>query len=138
MSEATLRTLYGKPAGGTYVVYSGVVIAISDKVRAGACELTISGRVGEPELMTIFDEVVPVASRGAELHDLDLFAGPSGGGYQAVKDYEKVAITYMVVGPDLIASPAAFITFKSKSCDGRRAQNNRSKGFSVTHDTQPK
>jgi hypothetical protein len=131
VSQKKLRNRYGPPLHGSYSLRAGVSMSASDGPRDQACVLTISGQLPESELLAIFDELVPVAARGKELNSLLFSEWASGTGLQSVKDYEKVSLVYFLPGRDIVANPAAFITFKSKSC-ATAAREARATGFRIT------
>jgi hypothetical protein len=133
VSETSLRTLYGKPVNGSYIVRPGITIAVTDGPKGEACVLTISGPITEPELTTIIDQAVPAASRGLGLRSMIDCVGAC----QSIREYEKLTVSFAVMAGQ-IARPAAIITFKSKSCE-HRAREARAGGFSITRlPTSPK
>jgi len=133
VSEKKLRNQYGKPSNGSYTLRTRVSMSTSDGPRGKACVLTISGQLTETELIAIFDDLVATGARGAELNSLGIAAGPNGTGLQWVRDYEKVSLVYFQPGRDRVVNPAAFITFKSKSCAAAREA--QTTGFKITKQT---
>ena len=125
VSEASLRSLYGKPVDGSYVVRPGVTIATSAGLKGEACVLTIWGPTTEAELMAIVDQAVPPASRGLALGGVLECMGIC----KSTREYERVTVSSFVKAGQT-ASLAAIVISKSKSCEGR-AREARAQNFSI-------
>jgi hypothetical protein len=131
VSETSLRSLYGKPVNGSYIVRPGATIATADGSKGEACVLTIWGPTTEKELIAIVDQAVPAVSRGLAVQSLIECTGAC----QSIRDYERVTVSSAVIGGQS-ANPAAIITFKSKTCEDR-AKEARASGFSITRPETP-
>jgi len=115
VSEESLRALYGKPVGGSYVVRPGVTVTAYEGPKGEVCVLTISGPKTEAYVMGVLDEVVPTASRGLALGAMSECAGIC----LIIRNYEKVTIDLTVLADGKLDNPAAEVTFKSKICEAR-------------------
>lgn len=99
--------------------------------RGEACVLTIWGPTSESELIAIIDEAVPAASRGLALGAMSECMGIC----KTVRKYEKATVSTAVMAGQ-IASPAAIVAFRSKTCEGR-VKEARDKGLFTTRTRPP-